>query len=320
MIRHVFAAALVAAVVPQAASAADALKVTVSHQAVFDSVFPVQALESGFFKEQNLDVTFIFAAGGAETVQTTATGSVQIATPASVHSVIAAFAKGSPVRIVGSQIIGSPDIYWYARTDGPIKKPQDLDGRKVAHSRPGSVSHMMIQSYAKQLNIKPEMIAGGGLPAVRTMLMTGQVDAAWGAVPFAMEEVRAGQLKILFSGDDIAATRDVVSRVTIANADYLKANRDAVRRYQIAYQKSVDAIYADFKGALRRFAEANKLDPEDVLHASKYFGDKATHELAPLKNLDEAIRQTMEFGLIKEPLTEAQKKELVDIVYDPNNR
>jgi len=311
-------AAIVAALSGGAALAADSLKATISHQAVFDSVFPTNALEKGYFKEQNLDVSFLFAAGGAETVQATATGSTQIATPASVHSVIAAYAKGSPVRIVGSQIIGSPDLYWYVRADGPIKQPKDLDGRKIAHSRPGSVSHMMIQNYAKQLNIKPDMIAGGGLPAVRTMLMTGQVDAAWGAVPFAMEGVRTGELKILFSGADIEATRDVVSRVTIANADYLKTHRDVVRRYQIAYQKSVDAIYADFEGALSRFAAANKLDPADVRQASRYFGDKATHALAPLKNLDEAIRQTMEFGLIKEPLTEAQKKELVDIVYDPS--
>jgi ABC-type nitrate/sulfonate/bicarbonate transport system substrate-binding protein len=110
----------------------------------------------------------------------------------------------------------------------------------------------------------------------------------------------------------------VVSRVTIANADYLKNNRDAVRRYQIAYQKSVDSIYADLEGALKRFAEENKLEIETVRQASQYFGDKATHLIAPLKNFDEAVRQTLEFGLISEPLTEAQKKELVDIVYDPS--
>jgi NitT/TauT family transport system substrate-binding protein len=310
--------ALALAAAPGLAHAADTVKATISHKDVFDSVFPHHALESGYFKEQNLDVSFIYAAGGAETVQTTATGSVNIATPASVHSVIAAYAKGAPVRIVGSQIIGSPDLYWYVRTDGPIKRPEDLNGKNIAHSRPGSVSHMMIQNYLKQLGIKANMIAGGGLPAVRTMLMTGQVDAAWGAVPFAVDGVRKGELKILFSGRDIEATRDVVSRVTIANADYLKHNRDAVRRYQMAYQKSVDSIYADLDGALKRFAEENKLEFETVRQASQYFGDKATHLIAPLKNFDEAVRQTLEFGLINEPLTEAQKKELVDIVYDPS--
>lgn len=310
--------ALAVAAAPGLARAADTVKATISHKDVFDSVFPHHALEAGFFKEQNLDVSFIYAAGGAETVQTTATGSVNIATPASVHSVIAAYAKGAPVRIVGSQIVGSPDLYWYVRTDGPIKKAEDLNGKNIAYSRPGSVSHMLIQNYAKQLNIKPNLIAGGGLPAVRTMLMTGQVDSAWGAVPFAIDGVRKGELKILFSGDDIKATRDVVSRVTIANADYLKSHRDVVRRYQIAYQKSVDAIYANLDGALKRFAEDNKLEPETVREASRYFGDKATHLIAPLKSLDEAVKQAVEFGLINEPLTEAQKKELVDIVYDPS--
>lgn len=303
-----------------AAHAADAVKVTISHKQVFDSVFPHRALEQGFFKEQNLDVSFIYAAGGAETVQTTATGSVHIATPASVHSVIAAYAKGAPVRIVGSQIVGSPDLYWYVKADGPIRKPEDLNGRNVTYSRPGSVGHMLIQNYAKQLDIKPNLIAGGGLPAVRTMLDTGQADAAWGAVPFAIDGVRAGKYKILFSGDDIQATRSVVSRVTIANADFLKNNRDVVRRYQVAYQKSVDAVYADLDGALKQFAEDNKLEFETLKQASKYFGDNESHLIAPLKNFDEAVKQALEFGLIKEPLTEAQKKELVDIVYDPSKK
>jgi NitT/TauT family transport system substrate-binding protein len=312
------ALAILAVAAPGLARAADALKVTVSHKDVFDAVFPHRALEQGFFKEQNLDVSFLYAAGGAETVQTIATGSVNVATTASVHSVIAAYAKGAPVRIIGSQIVGSPDIYWYVRTDGPIKKVEDLDGKNVAFSRQGSVSHMLIQNYAKQIGIKPNLIAGGGLPAVRTMLMTGQVDAAWGAVPFAVDGVRAGELKILFSADDIKATRDVVSRVTIANADYLKGHRDVVRRYQVAYQKSVDAVYADLDSALKQFAEDNKLEFETVRQASKYFGDKTTHLIAPLKNFDEAVKQSVEFGLINEPLTEAQKKELVDIVYDPS--
>lgn len=320
--RAIIGAALALAVgaASGAARAADAVKVTVSHKDVFDSVFPISAQEKGFFKEQNLDVSFVFATGGAETVQTIATGSVQIATTASVHSVIAAITKGAPVRIIGSQIVGSPDLYWYVRTDGPIKKSQDLDGKNIAYSRLGSVSHMLIQSYAKQIAIKPNLIAGGGLPAVRTMLMTGQVDSAWGAMPFAIDGVRTGELRILFSGDDILATRDVVSRVTIANADFLKSHRDVVRRYQIAYEKAVDTVYADLDTALKRFAEDSKLEFETVRQASRYFGDKEKHLIAPIKNFDEAVRQTLEFGFIGEPPTEAQKKEMIDIVYDPSAR
>ena len=296
--------------------AADSIKVAISHQTAWDTVFPQIGVRKGFFKEQNLEVTLINATGGSDTVQTLTTGSVQFTTPTAVHAVITAFAKGAPIRIVANQLTGAPDIYFYAKTDGPIKKWADLNGKKLAFSRPGSVTHMLIQNFMKEQNLKIDIISGGGLPAVRTMLETGQVDAAWAGAPFALDGVRDGKYRVLFSGDDVAAAKTVVNRVTCTSADILKNNPALVRRFLAAYQKAVDYVYGpNMEEALKMYAEVNTMTLAEAKAALKNFGDKKSHDLGALQRFDEAINQTVEFGLIKEKLTDAQVKELLDLTH-----
>ena len=51
------------------------------------------------------------------------------------------FAKGAPIRIIGSEIVGSPDLYWYVPTNSPIRKVEDFNGKTVAYRLTGSSSH-----------------------------------------------------------------------------------------------------------------------------------------------------------------------------------
>ena len=319
--RSIVFAALCTAALASPAQAVDSIKVAISHQTSWDTVFPQIGVNKGFFKEQNLEVTLINATGGSDTVQVLTTGSVQFTTPTAVHAVITAYAKGAPIRIVANQLTGAPDIYFYAKTDGPIKKWSDLSGRKLAFSRPGSVTHMLIQNFMKEQNLKIEIISGGGLPAVRTMLDTGQVEAAWAGAPFALDGVRDGKYRVLFSGDDVKAAKTVVNRVTCTSADILKNKPDLVRRFLIAYQKSVDYVYGpNLDEALKMYAEVNQMTVAEAKAALKYFGDKESHDLAKLQRFDEAINQTVEFGLIKEKLTDAQVKELVQMSHVPGKK
>jgi len=314
----IIAAFALALTMGSAAHAADSLKVTISHIVGWDGVFPLIAKEKGFLKEQNLDVTFVNAAGGSETIQTAATGSTQIAIPAAVHGTIAAYAKGAGIRIISSALTGSGDTYWYVKADSPIKRPEDFNGKSLAYSRPNSVSHMLLQNFGKERGFEAKLISVGDYPAARTMLMTGQLDIAWAVSPFAMDLVKAGQVRIVAGGDDVSAARGVVGRVGIANAEYLKTNRDVVRRFMIAWHKTTEYIYGpNFDETVLWFGKQNGLDPEVSRMASKYFGAKEDRAVMPIRGLDIAHKQAVEFGFIKEPLSDAQLKELVDIVYDP---
>jgi len=319
MMKQVTVAAFAAAIfVAGGAQAADQIKVTVSHLVGWDGVFPAIVKEKGFAKEQNLDVTFLNAGGGSETIQTVATNSSQLAMPAAVHGTIAAYAKGAPIRIICSGLTGSGDTYWYVKADSPIKKAEDFNGKTIAYSRPRSVTDMLLQNFSKERGFTAKLVSVGDYPAARTMLMTGQVDVAWAVSPFAMDSVKAGQVRIVASGDEIKAAREVVGRVGIANADYLKGHRDVVRRFLIAWNKAIEYVYGPHHDeVVLWFGEQNHLEPDVSRMAAKYFGTKEDRAVMPIRHLDIAHNQALEFGFIKQPLTDAQMKELVDVVYDP---
>jgi hypothetical protein len=69
--------------------------------------------------------------------------------------------------------------------------------------------------------------------------------------------------------------------------------------------------------APKKFAEHWKIDLEDAKRFGEFFklGD---HTYTPIGQLDRLIAMAIEYGFIKEPLTEEQKRGLVTIVYDPS--
>jgi len=315
--RTIALAALAAAVLGGAAHAADKLKVAVSHKSSWDAVFTTVATDQGYFRDQNLDVQLVFAAGGSDTVQTVTTGAVDIASPAAILSTIAAYAKGVPVRIIASHMLGSPDIFWYVKSDGPLKSLKDINGRKVAYSRPGSVTHIALLNLVSQEGLKPELLSAGGLPAALTMVMTGQVDVGWSAAPFALDKVRSGELRVLFTGGDIREIVNVTSRVVIASEKFLKERRDLARRFLVAHHRAIEWVYKEQpETAAKRFADDNQIDIEVAKAAMKFFSAEK-NALAPVRGLETSVAQAAEFKMIDKPLTKDQLAELVDIVYDP---
>ena len=89
------------------------------------------------------------------------TGSQDVVWGNGVLGVVSAYAKGAPVRILGSNIRGVQDLYWYVKTDSPIKSFKDLNGGKqMAYSRPGSTTDLAARFIAAAQNIKAKIRIG----------------------------------------------------------------------------------------------------------------------------------------------------------------
>src|ERR1700680_1678594 len=78
MLRRFLMARGMGAAAASAAVAADSLKVAVSQRGFWDSSFVEFAQKEGFFKEAGLEVEIFYTDGGAATLQTVASGSVDI--------------------------------------------------------------------------------------------------------------------------------------------------------------------------------------------------------------------------------------------------
>jgi ABC-type nitrate/sulfonate/bicarbonate transport system substrate-binding protein len=243
------------------------------------------------------------------------TGSQDIVWSVGILSVISAYAKGAPITIIANCKRGSSEILWYVLKDSPIKSFKDLDGKDLVYSAPGSVTHLIVQTAAAELGIKPKFVAVGAAAASRTQVMSGQVLTGWTVFPANVDLIRKGEVRKIGSGDDAEALKGASIRIVAANTDWLAKNRDVAVRTLRAIWKGQEFNFSGDK-AIARFAEHWKLDPQDAMLAKDFF-KREEHTFMPIGKLDGLIALALQHGFIKEPLTEEQRKGLVTVVYDP---
>jgi NitT/TauT family transport system substrate-binding protein len=302
------------------AFALEKLKAAVAQKGSWGSMFADIAAGQGFHKEQGLDVTLIYTQGGAETIQALTSGSVDVVSPAAIWAAIAAYAKGAPVRIVASEMYGLPDILWVVPGNSPIKGPADLNGKRIAFSRTGSVTHMGLMAYLSEHKVKAEVISTGNPSATRTMLLSGQIDVGFTLVPQNLDLLKSGEYRLLFTGNDTAEMRGVARTIVATSTKALAEKRDLIRRYLVAHFKAVDFVYhKGTEAAIKQFAADNKMDLAVARESLKYYKPEY-HTPLPIHGLETANRQAVAYKMIDKPLTPDQLKELVEVVYDPGKK
>ncbi|HEY0569896.1 MAG TPA: ABC transporter substrate-binding protein, partial [Xanthobacteraceae bacterium] len=125
----------------QLAFSQDVLKVAIPQRGAWDAGVAELGKRGGIFKKHGLDLDILFTQAGPESIQAVIGGSIDIATAAGISNAVGTYAKGAPVRIIGSEMIGGHDLYWYVAANSPIKKIEDFNGKTVAYSLNGSSSH-----------------------------------------------------------------------------------------------------------------------------------------------------------------------------------
>src|SRR3954453_22586550 len=199
------------------ATAQELLKVAVPQRGSWDAGVPELGQRGGIFKKHGLQLEILYTSAGPESIQALIAGGVDIATASGVSAAFGTFAKGAPIRIVGSEIIGSPDLYWYVRAESPVRKIEDLNGRTVAYSLTGSSSHAGLLALIAQYNLTAKPTSTGTIAATITQTMTGQVDVGFGAAPFGLNLVEDGKIRIIATGNDVVTLRSRTVRVNLTN-------------------------------------------------------------------------------------------------------
>jgi NitT/TauT family transport system substrate-binding protein len=309
-------AAIALAVVAGAVSpaAADSLKVAVSQRGFWDSSFVEFAQKEGFFKEAGLEVEIFYTDGGAATLQTVASGSVDIGMSNGLLGVIGAYSKGAPIRIISAQMTGAYELFWYVKSDSRIRSLKDADNKTAAFSSPGSSSNLILLSLLKQANSKAKPVATGGLPATLTQVMTGQIDIGFAVPPFAFKELQEKQITIVARASEATDLKDQTNRVNLANVESLKSKRDAVTRFMQVYERAVEWSYANPK-AIDYFAEAANVPRAVAKQAVDEFYPKAGLQIAEVRGLELTLKDALQYKYIGSPATPNDIAPLFDIVY-----
>jgi NitT/TauT family transport system substrate-binding protein len=304
------AAGTVASAVP--AQALDPVRVAAGHRGNWDSLITLHCIEQGICEEAGLDVDITWTRGGSETLQAVITDSVDFALTNGAMGVLAAYARGAPIRIVSAEMTGIADMFWYARADSGIESMEDAGGKTMGFSRPGSSTNLAALAIADIYGVDVEAVPTGGISDTRTQVMSGQVDLGWSVPPFNLDLVDKGEITIVVRGGDVAELGNQTVRVNVVNANFLAEHPDVVKRFIQAYSDTIDWMYDNLDESVARYAEINEIT-EDVARASLEFFPKEGLDPARLVGLDTTVQQAMDMGELDEPLTEEQLDELVDL-------
>jgi NitT/TauT family transport system substrate-binding protein len=300
--------------------AAEKLKVTIPQKGFWDSSWVEFAEAAGFFKEAGLEVEIFWTEGGAQTLDAVMSGSTDIALSNGILGAIGRYVKGgdaTPYRVISAEMTGAHELFWYVKSDSPYKTLKDVpEGKTVAFSSPGSSSNLILLTLLRQIGSKAKPLPVGGAPASYTQTMTGQVDVGWSVVPFRLQDVEEGKVRIIARASDATDLKNQTIRVNVANLEALKTKRAAIVKFMQAYQKAVDWAYTNPK-AIDMFAQNMKVSPAIAKKAVADFYPKSAMQIGEIRDLERSLQDALDYKFISSPKTPKDIAGLFDIVYKP---
>ncbi|HXF87092.1 MAG TPA: ABC transporter substrate-binding protein [Xanthobacteraceae bacterium] len=297
------------------------LKVAVPQRGFWDSSWVEFGETAGFFKEAGLEIEVFYTEGGAQTIATVVSGSVDIAMSNGILGAISTYVKGgdaTPYRVISAEMTGAHELFWYVKADSPYKSLKDMpEGKTVAFSSPGASSHLILLTLLRQTGSKAKPLPVGGAPASYTQTMTGQVDAGWSVVPFRLQDVQEGKIRIIARASEATELRNQTIRVNLANVESLKTKRPAIVKFMQVIQKSIDWGYTNPK-AIEIFAKNMKVPISVAKQAVDEFYPKSAMQLGEIRDVERSLKDALDFKMIPSAKTPRDIAGLFDIVYKPN--
>jgi len=317
-LRLILALAALVFAVGAPAFAQERVRVSVPQRGLWDTGVAELGQRAGIFKRYGLELEILFTSGGAESQQAVIGGSMDIATGVGVSGAIGAYSKGAPLRLIGSEMIGSPDLFWYAPANSPLKSITDMNGKTVGYTVTGSSSHAGLLELIRQNNLNVKPVSTGNMPATFTQTMTGQIDVGFASAPFGIDALEDGKIRLIARGLDVAALQGRTTRVNVTNLDMLAKRKGTLERFMQAYRDTVEWMYSDDPAVLKHYTEYSGF-PEKVVRRVRDFIPKDTMAPDRIVGMDQIIADATRQKFILAPLTGEQVEEFVKIQSPPKS-
>ncbi|OQO92729.1 sulfonate ABC transporter substrate-binding protein [Saccharomonospora piscinae] len=273
--------------------------ITVAHLPSID-VAPLYYAESqGYFDDEGLDVTIEQAASGQAATQKMLGGDADFV-QSSYVPFMAAHAKGTAdIKIVSDAVSAAPDTFvLVAEKDGPVTKPEDLEGKKIAVSATGTIADTMVMSYMKANGLDHESVefVQMSFPDIAAGVANGDVAAGTLIEPFITMGAEAHGVTTVA---DIATgpTEDFPLAGYGALAETVEQNPKTVAAFQRAMEKATNDVQ-DREIVEPVIQETAGIDA-DIASLVNLPNFHATLDASRLQRVPDLM---VEFGLIDEKL------------------
>jgi NitT/TauT family transport system substrate-binding protein len=303
------AAALIAGL--QTAAAQDKLKIGVGQRGNYDTAISEVGQRLGIFKKHNLELEILWTQGSGETQQALIANSIDVGISLGSLSIMGAFSKGAPVRVIGAEMTGAADLFWYVRADSPIKTLKDAEGKSIAFSTVGASTHSIVLQFVRDQQPKARAVATGSPPGTLTQVMSGQVDIGWAAPPIGLEQLEKKEIRIVASGNDTTFKTQTVRLIGV-NTATLAAKKPQLERFMKGYRETIDAMWRD--DGLKLFAAWLGVTEARARQARDGFFPKEGVNPDRIHGVDELMKEAVTGKFLGSPLTEAQQKELFQLI------
>ncbi len=237
-------AALLALVASPPAFAQTALTVGKANP-TSDAIIPVNVGDKlGFFKKRGLDLTISEFGGGGKMVQALTAGAIDIGDGAGTE--MAFVARGAPMLAVCESTAPAPFLGIGVPWDSPVMKLEDLKGKTIGVSSPGSFSEWSGHELARKFGWGPDGVKtvaiGGGPAPITAALRTHLVDAVISttALFLSFEETKEGRLIAPVSTFE----GNVGSGALFASNHLMATKPDAISAFIAAWLETVDYMRA----------------------------------------------------------------------------
>jgi len=293
------------------AAAQDTVKIAVGQRGGWEQCVSELGQNAGIFRKHGLALEVLYTQGSGETLQSVISASVDVGIGTGSHSLLGAYAKGAPVRAIGSSFTSADDQFYYVVADSAIRSMKDADGKTIAISTTGSASNIFALALAKHfgVNLKPQ--ATGAYAATLTQTLTKQVDIGFSQAPFNLNAVEEGKIRIIAMGRDVPELRKMTSRLIIANTAVLAAKKPLIARYMQGFVETLDWLYSD-PAAIKAYAAWSGL-PENIARRAPEFLTKQNLDPRHVSGLDAIMADAVKFKYLPAPLSEAQVNEVIQI-------
>lgn len=200
------------------------------------------AHELKLFVKHGIGSELIRIAGGSRSMAALLSGATQISQSAGVSSVQVDLAGGDLVIVATSTNRPTVSIVAQPKT---VSRPQDLAGKTVGLVGRGDMNEFFFLNALERWNIDPRSVTFIAIPGSQPRLMgvvTGTIDATVLAPPFTFE---AEKLRLITLADFTASADPFPQSGLVVRKEYLRNNRDLVKRMLMAYVEAIHVLKTD---------------------------------------------------------------------------
>lgn len=302
---------------PAKEAESEVVQVAASHYPIVPSalVFPVSKRQ-GFYEEEGITLGEVTSfGGGGTTIRGVVTGGIPVA-GGSAAAAVNAFSSGAPVHLIAN-IDEPPPIDVVAPADSDIGSIQDLAGKTVGYTNPGSISEQLLAASIKRADgISLDQVtlkAMGGLGETISGLGEGIIDAGWSNITVSIPRVENGEWKRVYGTWEYVT---IPNLSLLAGQRTIEENAETLQGFVNAHIKAGE-FYRNNTGEVAKiWTDLHDNIDEDlalkVLEKKIEISDVGTWTVGFQKSSLDQMEQAMQLSGVLDSDTSAPWKEVID--------